>query len=185
MMSFSPKPLRRHAPGRGAWLAAIAAALLWPLAASAGEELVAIYGPALTQCYDQADDAGAREKCIGATADPCMAQEDGGQSTSGIAGCNMAEAAVWDAILNTEYQAAIAGAQAADEDDSFLFPSYANRVAKLRIAERAWIAFRDAECDLAYAAWGAGSARHTAAACYLRMNAERSIALRELRGIYE
>ena len=49
----------------------------------------------------------------------------------------------------------------------------------LRTSQRHWIAFRDAECALAYAEFGAGSMRVlSSAGCQLQMTAERAIALK-------
>jgi len=169
-----------------AWPVAIAATLLWPLAASASEELVARYGAALNQCYDQADGAGAREKCIGATADPCITGEADGESTLGMTQCLYSEAEVWDGLLNTEYRATMAWAKMMDQDDAQDFPEYANRAKALRAAQRAWIPFRDAECGFDYAVWGAGSMRNIAiAGCLMRLTADRTIELRAKRETFE
>lgn len=59
-------------------------------------------------------------------------------------------------------------------------PSAAGSVVEIvENAQRAWLAFREAECLMAYAGWGGGSMRNIASsACDLRMTAERAVALR-------
>jgi len=52
----------------------------------------------------------------------------------------------------------------------------------LRDAQRAWIAYRDANCAMEYGLWGAGSMRQIAGAdCQMRMTAERMLELRSYR----
>ena len=54
---------------------------------------------------------------------------------------------------------------------------------QLRDAQRAWIAFRDADCGLVYAIWAGGSIRIIVAGnCHLDKTARRSIELRDMRG---
>lgn len=113
--------------------------------------------------------------CLGQAADMCQLQE-GGQTNSGIAVCISAETAVWDEILNAEYKATRAGLRARDGSDGTALAD------GLRDAQRAWIAFRDSECDLTYALWEGGSVRGIAYAnCLMVMTAERSLALRDMR----
>lgn len=120
--------------------------------------------------------------CIGALSDACQTGTAGGSTTLGITECAMRETAAWDVLLNEEYRAVRAGAKAADAAEAQHFPEFARRVISLRDAQRAWIAFRDAECALAYAEWGSGSMRGIAAAhCQLEMTAERTFTLRAMR----
>jgi uncharacterized protein YecT (DUF1311 family) len=92
--------------------------------------------------------------------------------------CLLAERDLWDRLLNQEYAAARQRAQAADDAERPYHPEYAQRVTQLRDAQRAWIAFRDAECALQYGAWGAGSMRQIAGAdCQMRLTAARTIDL--------
>lgn len=111
----------------------------------------------------------------------CMDSEDGGHSTLGMTNCALSEAQVWDKYLNLEYRAAMDALEAMDTDEAEFFPEFANRAESLRAAQRAWIAFRDAECGLAYAMWGSGSMRNIAGSnCSLEMTASRTIELRDL-----
>ena len=156
----------------------VAALLLFSTPMFAGEELVARYGPMLEKCYLEAEDSESKTACKGLFADACMASEEGGYSTHGMSLCAHSEAEVWDRLLNMEYANAKQWAMAMDSDDVELFPEYANRVKGLRDAQRAWIAFRDADCELAYAAWGAGSMRHIAGSnCILEKTADRTVEL--------
>ena len=74
----------------------------------------------------------------------------------------------------------------ADEEEAAYFPEFAVRAEKLLEAQRAWIVYRDAECALDYAEWGAGSMRNIAHAdCRLQMTAERTIELRRMREMFQ
>ena len=164
----------------------LAAAVFWgPMAglAQADEDLLARYGPLVDACFARSETA---TECIGIAAAACTEGEEGGQTTIGIAGCNQAETEAWDAHLNAEYQATMAWAKAADAGEAVYFPEYAIRADKLLAAQRAWIAFRDAECGLEYAQWGSGSMRHIAGTdCRMRMTGERAAQLRAMRGMFE
>lgn len=160
--------------------------LFLALPAFAQEELVDIYSPLLAQCYEDADGSEAKQQCIGALSGACMSEEDGGETTLGMSMCNNAEAEYWDKLLNEEYRETMVWAKASDQDDQEYFPGFANRANALRDAQRAWIAFRDAECALDYAVWGAGSMRHIAGTgCIMTLTAERTIQLRQKRGFFE
>ena len=93
-----------------------------PGLAVAQDELVALYGPVLAQCYAQADGVDAKTVCVGALALECMNEEDGGQTTIGMSMCNSAEAEFWDGLLNTEDQRASAWAKAHDGEEAKYFP---------------------------------------------------------------
>ena len=148
--------------------------------AMATEHEAATYGPALETCFETAEQGG-RADCIGKMAEACMEAEEGGHTTLGMVSCTVAEARAWDAILNVEYQQTLDDLEAMDTREAVQFPDYAARADSLRDAQRAWIAFRDAECGLVYAMWGAGSMRNIASAnCKLEMTAERALELRNL-----
>lgn len=157
-------------------LFALVAAPAW-----ATEQEVSAYGLILRSCYAETPDTDAKEACLGGISTACMETEEGGQTTLGITWCLSAEADVWDELLNDEYAQARDQAKAADADEAAYFPDYAVRVDKLLAAQRAWIAFRDAECALEYAEWGAGSMRNIAFAdCRMTMTAERTLDLRRM-----
>lgn len=129
------------------------------------------------ECLRRAASPVAAQTCIGVASGTCMEQEADGSTTFGMMACTMAETAAWDALLNAEYQKA--RARAARMDGFETTAEYAVRAARLLDAQRAWIAFRDAECALAYSEFGAGTMRVLGSAgCHLQMTAERTITLR-------
>jgi uncharacterized protein YecT (DUF1311 family) len=150
-------------------------------AAQAEEHEVATYGASLESCFAEATSTEERQACKGGMAQQCMEAEKGGYSTYGMVRCTGAETRVWDRFLNEVYQDQMAGLKALDTEEARFFPEFANRAEALRAAQRAWIAFRDAECGLAYAMWGSGSMRQIAGAgCHLEMTADRVITLESL-----
>ena len=157
-----------------------------PNRAAATEHEVKEFGGFLVQCYEETSGAEAKSQCIGAMSQVCMDDQDGGHTTLGMSSCLSAEGQVWDRFLNAEYKATMAWSAAADEDEAEYFPEFAKRVEHLRSAQRAWIAFRDAECALEYAQWGSGSMRTIAGTdCLMRMTAERTIKLLQMRELFE
>lgn len=111
-----------------------------------------------------------------------MEGEPAGQTTHGMVTCTVAETRLWEGYLDVEYRASLAWAEAMDAEESLLAPGFAKLAEALRGAQRAWIAFRDAECALARAFWGSGSmGRIAGASCMLEMTADRAIDLRALR----
>lgn len=152
----------------------------------ATEHEVEAFGAILSACYSTAEARSDHEACIGQMSQTCMDSQDGGHSTLGMSACLNAEAQVWDRYLNDEYRATMASFTAMDEDEATYFPEYAKRQEHLRSAQRAWIAFRDAECALAYAQWGSGSMRSIAFAdCMVDMTATRTLDLRAMREMFE
>ena len=159
----------------------LAFGLALPVTAFATEHEVSEYGAILDACYAAAGADGSHADCIGKMAEACMEREEGGYSTLGMTSCTNAEAQVWDKYLNLEYRETMAHLKAMDTEEAVYFQEFAKRVESLRGAQRAWIAFRDAECGLEYAMWGSGSMRNIAwASCALDMTAKRPIELREL-----
>lgn len=107
--------------------------------------------------------------CIGDAARQCQ-EAPGAATTVGAMECLMAERDVWDEFLNLEYR---------QTRESL---PYAEAQASLLAAQRAWIAFRDAECKLAYDSYGGGSMRMIAGAdCQMRETANRTLELRAMR----
>ena len=88
-----------------------------------------------------------------------------------------AEADAWDTLLNRNYQVSL---EAAADVDAELNESGTTSEAEadLRTAQRAWIAFRDAECDRQFSFYAGGTIRTVVyAQCQLSMTAERALAL--------
>jgi uncharacterized protein YecT (DUF1311 family) len=77
-----------------------------------------------------------------------------GSTTPEVEQCLAADLARADGELN-RYFAAATKRLTKQQDTAAL--------AKLRTAERAWIAYRDAECDAVYQSWGQGTIRGTLA----------------------
>jgi uncharacterized protein YecT (DUF1311 family) len=89
-----------------------------------------------------------------------------GMSTMGMIDCIGAELTIQDGRLNAQYRKSMAD----------LYP---RQKAKLQAAERAWVAYRDAECaSYQDEDWGTLS-RITANQCELQMTVERLIALED------
>lgn len=134
-----------------------------PAAALAGLEAT------VRACFASAAPGETAPACLGAGAKPCTETPEA-RTTMGTAMCIMAERAVWDDLLNTEYKALRAEFLARGEGLND----------KLLEAQRAWIAYRDAECDLDYAIWERGTIRQIVGAnCDLQMTAARAIELRD------
>ena len=150
----------------------------WILLALAMPGLAFAQSPHLPEplgaCMAAADDPA---DCIGIVTGACMARPDG-STTVGMMFCNLEERDLWDQGLNAVYGQLMAGEKAADEEERKHFPEFANRADSLRKAQRAWIAFRDADCGYSYARWGAGSMRQiVGSACLLDMTAQRYLEL--------
>lgn len=129
--------------------------------------------------------AGADEPmvCVGAMVEACVAGRPDGETTAGMVECIGAETAAWDQVLNEEYAATMAEFRALDATGDVVADDV-TREGKLREAQRAWIAFRDAECTLQYARWGMGTLRQVVGAnCLLEETAERAIELRAMRSV--
>lgn len=156
--------------------------ILTVLAGAVGAQDNWLYAPMVDSCAARGMEDGGPESCIGDAASACMSGETDGETTVGMMFCQLGERDAWDVLLNAEYALARDFARSLDAQDLALFPEYAIRADQLLAAQRAWIAFRDANCAMEYGLWGAGSMRQIAGAdCHLRMTAERSLALRDYR----
>jgi len=89
-----------------------------------------------------------------------------GQSTHGMIACVSAELELQDAALNVAYREAL----------TRLVP---RQQAKLRAAQRAWVAFRDADCAAHYDEEGGSMSTISANFCVLRRTVERTIELED------
>lgn len=161
---------------RAAMPAALLAALL--AAPAAAQEGPRVDPGQVRACSDAAAPYDTAPACIGAAADDCQTAE-GGSTTPGIVGCLASEAEAWDVLLNDEYGLLRDASRAADASGG---AGQASRVDALRDAQRAWIAFRDADCALSGAIWQDGTIRGPVAAqCLLTHAARRTLELRTLR----
>ncbi|MEL6599989.1 MAG: lysozyme inhibitor LprI family protein [Pseudomonadota bacterium] len=129
-------------------------------------------------CLDNVD---RPEDCIGRYIRQCTSA-DGNDTTIAMVDCISAEVTAWDVLLNETYQETLVTLEDRDATGDVLTKE-TRRVPSLRAAQRAWIAYRDAECDLRYSLYGQGSLRTIVAAnCLLTFTAERTIALRDMQG---
>ena len=160
------------APGiRAVLLCGAIAALAAPARAQEG----LVDAGKIEACFETAAVGETQPGCIGAASNACQ-RRPGGDTTIGITECIAAETAAWDAILNREYRAA---RDALDGEGEIGIDTGQ----ALLEAQRAWIAYRDAECALTYARWQGGTIRSIAAAnCHLVFTATRAIELRDMRG---
>jgi uncharacterized protein YecT (DUF1311 family) len=159
--------------------AALAGAALAAGAAPA-EEGAFVPGPyieILADCYGAAKTAAARSGCIGEASGICIEEEPRGRSDRGRIACFGIEADAWDVVLGGEYRLAMAWARAADAARPPPAPDLPRREDALRVAQRAWDDFREAECRLAFARAGPVGT----AACQLDMIARRALDLRAMR----
>ncbi len=128
-----------------------------------------------------ADGGGPEAGCIGAAAELCMERTEGGFSTAGMSECTGAETGVWDRLLNETYRSLRADLDGADARDKPSGGQGIDRSDALRDAQRAWIAYRDAECRLRWAQFQDGTIRSTiAAGCHLDFTARRAFELRDM-----
>ena len=130
-------------------------------------------------CFATTEIGAMYPPCLGQASGQCQTQP-GGSTTIGITDCILAETREWDSILNEQYQATQAHAA---EMDAAVPSSMMDRSDALRDAQRAWIAFRDADCGARYAMWQDGTIRTIVGAnCRMTMTAQRAIELRDMRG---
>jgi uncharacterized protein YecT (DUF1311 family) len=139
--------------------------------AAQAQDFAPVVNPAAVEgCFYQALRDGATADCIGSAAGVCM-EQPGGYTTMGSSECVNAETQVWDGYLNRAYKARMASITA-------------DQKTALRTAQRAWIAFRDADCALQYQMFIDGSIRSNIyTGCMLDMTARRALALRDLGGM--
>ncbi|MCQ0970293.1 DUF1311 domain-containing protein [Paracoccus sp. TK19116] len=136
--------------------------------AQASEPLVD--AAAVEACFADALPGDGSPDCLGDQVKACTEASPDGETTIGMGACIQAETAVWDDLLNREYTAR--------RDDWSDRPELVETLTK---AQRAWIAFRDADCSLAYDRWDGGSMRSIAAAnCRMVATARRALDLKDM-----
>ncbi len=165
------------------WRALLFQILLLPAfaAASFAQEEFGPEAERLTRaCFNGSLGTDTVRECIGTAALACQENTEAGYSNLGMATCFRKEGEAWDKLLNEVYREVIAGAKVADARDG------GGREAAMRVAQRAWIGFRDAECAFTYALFGDGSMRiPLGAECVMRLTAERVLDLEGTRGFME
>lgn len=152
-------------------IVAIALAVALPAAA----QEVTVEEQAVRACFAQSDMLDGLPECVGRAADACQAVY--GYSTIDTSSCLSAEAQVWDVLLNEVYGQVRPELASRDETYGYSIPT----AEALLEAQRAWIAFRDAECGLQYAMYQDGTIRSiVGASCHMQMTARRVFELRAL-----
>ena len=107
--------------------------------------------------------------CVGVVSTPCLQDPNESGTTVGMADCVTREYRVWDERLNAAYKEWVKGCpdKPGRKDDK--------SCAARRKLERAWIAYRDALCDLPYAEHGGSLATVEYADCMMRETARQAI----------
>jgi|SRR5579872_562520 len=131
------------------------------------EEIAAIRDCA--KKYETDLDEGERHCLFNLVGTPCTEKPDG-LSNLGRVDCYRLEGAIWDDLLNENYQRL-----AADLDD--------RQKAKLRDMQRAWIAYRDTTCGFYDTKIQGSMALPMGAACAARETARRALLLKFFNGL--
>ncbi len=117
------------------------------------------------------------ESCIGAVQKPCLDTPDG-QSTLGMRECSNREAAVWDERLNKAYKALLDELGSVDAERDGKNVKGADLI---RDAERAWLTFRDKQCDVTGLPMEGGSGAGVLIDdCYLEQTAQHALWLESI-----
>jgi uncharacterized protein YecT (DUF1311 family) len=134
----------------------LALALILPSSATAQE--LSFSPVAVEICLANTTDEVENRFCVGRSAEKCMTDTPGGETTVGMSGCLDREWQYWDARLNIAYQDLMGSAKRSDQVMVDLGSAVgAQQEAALRAMQRAWIGFRDAACDYEYSLWGGGT----------------------------
>ncbi len=151
--------------------------LLLLLTTPAAAQDAIVFDPApILACMTEGE--GEAPACIGAASGLCMEATEGGYTTAGMADCTYAETAEWDRLLNAEY----AALRATMEEGDIAYPDSVDLSDALRDAQRAWIAYRDAECSLQqFLSRGGTIGILSGGSCRLSFTARRTIEFHRMR----
>ena len=123
----------------------------------------------------------ARMDCVGASAEVCIEDTEGGYSTVGMGACIWAEHEYWDARLNAAYGELLARPAEGDAENHEYQPNLPSMEDALREMQRAWIPFRDATCAYERSLWGGGTGGGPAAAdCLMQETARQALRLESI-----
>lgn len=149
-------------------IASVAVALALPAGAQEG----GVDARLVDECFTATPTGERSPSCLGMASNQCQDQSPQSGTTLAITSCITAETEAWDAILNAQY----------GQTREHLRAQRPDLAEHLLAAQRAWIAFRDADCALNYERWADGSIRGIVFAnCVMVKTAERSIELRDMR----
>jgi uncharacterized protein YecT (DUF1311 family) len=132
----------------------VLALLPWPALADA---VVDQYRGPVDACYAQANRSENLDACYGLLTAACVNAAPQGETTLGMSQCLQAELAYWDEWLNREYGVTMAQMRERDTYHRANSPQYAVGEDLLRAAQRAWVVFRDADCQSRHSVWAEGS----------------------------
>ncbi|SDY07888.1 lysozyme inhibitor LprI family protein [Citreimonas salinaria] len=126
---------------------------------------------------------GLGDTCIGASAQACMVENQGGYSTVAMGFCFDSELQYWDEALNTAYGALRDRLATLDAENAQLGAPVPSSVEALREMQRAWITYRDRRCDYERSLWGGGTGGGPAQlACLMSQTAQQALYLEEQLG---
>jgi uncharacterized protein YecT (DUF1311 family) len=114
--------------------------------------------------YGHGAQAEDQRRCVGFVAEPCLNAPEG-ETTLGMTQCIGMETKAWDAVLNRDYRALMGRLDEAQQE-------------KLKTAQRAWIALRDADCDFPREFVRGSLSSVMAAECFQTHTADRVLTLR-------
>ena len=155
------------------------APLMVLLAGSVAAQEIPFSAQLTESCLARAADPGAREACVGRSADACIHTPDG-ETTVGMGFCLGKEANVWDGRLNAAYAALMTMETAVETELKAMGSAAPSPAVALRQMQRAWIAWRDAACAYEVSQWGGGTGGGPAAAeCVMQLTARQALALEE------
>ncbi|MEV8465286.1 lysozyme inhibitor LprI family protein [Fluviibacterium sp. DFM31] len=149
-------------------LAALLAGLSVPAHADAVGDLRA--------CVEASDLRSDQQDCVETVYAACS-EASGDTSTAGEVECLGEEIEAWEVLLNAYWPDVQAQAEAQDAQDAGAEGGYS---ARLLEAQRAWVAYREAECAWQYQRYISGTIRSLIGAdCMLGMTADRVLDFRE------
>jgi uncharacterized protein YecT (DUF1311 family) len=156
--------------------------LMLALAAPAAGQDADAAAERLRGCLGAAENRAGEMACMGIYAQDCSASVEGGETTAGMSRCAAAEAEGWDRMLNETWADLVVLVRRRAILDEEAGAEPVDLEGLLVDAQRAWIAFRDADCKQEVAVWGEGSMRTIAGAwCGLERTAQRVFELRAKR----
>lgn len=130
----------------------------------------------IESCITDADkNAKDSSICIGEFSIKCQS-EDGGLATIGVSACIAKEAEAWDALLNDYYAELVTLAKDEDQlaEDDTIADDYFEKA--LREAQQKWVAYRDAQCQLASLRfWQGTMMQNLSSGCQLDLTAARTL----------
>lgn len=143
-----------------------------------------VFSPSTTEtCLQEMSVLTDPQNCIGASANICMEQSEGGSSTVGMGNCFNSELQYWDARLNVAYKQVRSNAEAIDAEMAEIGSSAPSQAQALLEMQRAWIAYRDATCIYQRTLWGGGTGGGPASvACHMFRTAEQALFLESQLG---